>query len=170
MILTAAIWAISAACKARDAQLVGTLLNTLNPARRDSDRYLAEPYVTPGNIDGPESPHFGRGGWTWYTGSAAWLQRVVAEWVLGIRPEWDGLRVAPCLPPDWSDASLRRSYRGANLLIDIKRQSDPAAPVPGVPVPGAPRPIAVTLDGETSLDNFIPAARLTGQHKITVRY
>jgi cellobiose phosphorylase len=161
----AAVWAIAAASKARDARLVGTLLTSLNPARRDPNRYMAEPYVTPGNIDGPESPHFGRGGWTWYTGSAAWLQRVVSEWVLGIRPEWDGIRVAPCLPPDWTHASLRRGYRGADLHIDIERQSDAAAPDPA-----SPGPIAVTLDGESLPGNFLPSDRLTGQHKITVRY
>ena len=44
-----------------------------------------------GNVDGPDSPHHGRGAWTWYTGSAAWLHRIVAEWILGVRPEWDYL-------------------------------------------------------------------------------
>ncbi len=156
----AACWAMAAACKAGDAELVGTLLYALNPAHRDPDRYWAEPYVTPGNIDGPASPHFGRGGWTWYTGSAAWLQRVVTEWVLGIRPEWDGLRVAPCLPVDWSHASLQRRYRGAELLIDIECRS-------GGRGEGA---VCVTLDGEPLPESFVPATRLSGQHRIIVRY
>ena len=84
------------------------MLNALNPTRRSPEAYWAEPYVTPGNIDGPESPYFGRGGWTWYTGSAAWLQRVITDWVLGVRAEWDGLRVQPCLPPDWQQACMDR--------------------------------------------------------------
>jgi len=52
----------------------------------DIDTYKAEPYVTPGNIDGPLSEFYGRGGWTWYTGSAQWLHRVATHWILGIRP------------------------------------------------------------------------------------
>ena len=157
----AACWAIAAACKAGDAELVARLLHTLNPACRDPDRYWAEPYVTPGNIDGPESPHFGRGGWTWYTGSAAWLQRVVTQWVLGVRPDWDGLRVAPCLPPDWPHASLRRRFRGADYLIDIERQSKR---------PAADR-VTVTLDGKELPDNLVPPPDKPGkQHKVVARY
>jgi cellobiose phosphorylase len=64
------------------------------PATRTRKRYWAEPYVLPGNVDGPESPLHGRAGWTWYTGAAAWLPRVLAEWVLGVRPTWEG----PALP------------------------------------------------------------------------
>ena len=100
----AATWAIAAAAKAKDGELVGRLLDAINPSIKEPDRYFAEPYVLPGNVDGPDSPHHGRGAWTWYTGSAAWLHRVVAEWVLGVRPEWDGLRIDPCLPPDWDRA------------------------------------------------------------------
>jgi cellobiose phosphorylase len=46
-------------------------------AAADADLYAAEPYVMPGNIDGPDSPYAGRAGWTWYTGSAAWMRRVI---------------------------------------------------------------------------------------------
>ena len=69
-------------------------------------------------MDGPDSPHHGRGAWTWYTGSAAWLHRVVAEWVLGVRPDWDGLRIDPCLPPGWDRARMVRPWRGATWEID----------------------------------------------------
>jgi cellobiose phosphorylase len=91
----AATWAIAAAAKAKDAELAGRLLEAINPALKDPDRYWAEPYVLPGNVDGPDSPHHGRGGWTWYTGSAAWLHRVVAEWIPG-RPA--GVGWAPDRP------------------------------------------------------------------------
>ena len=75
--------------------------------------------MTPGNVDGPDSTHFGRGGWTWYTGSAAWLFRVATEWMLGVRPEWDGLRVQPCLPPHWSGFRMRRRFRGCSYDIRV---------------------------------------------------
>ncbi|HUU82182.1 MAG TPA: glycosyl hydrolase family 65 protein [Phycisphaerae bacterium] len=156
----AACWAIAAACKIGDAETAGRLLDALNPARRDPDRYQAEPYVMPGNIDGPESPHFGRGGWTWYTGSAAWLQRVLLEWVLGVRPDWDGLRIQPCLPPAWPGASLRRRYRGADYQIDIERAEKRAPDGRAV----------VSLDGEIVPDNLIPPPSEPGKvHKVQVR-
>lgn len=120
----AATWAIAAAAKARDAELVERLLVAINPALKDPRRYWAEPYVLPGNVDGPESPYPGRAGWTWYTGSAAWLCRIVSEWVLGVRPTWDGLLFDPCLPPSWPGARLTRPYRGARLEIDITRANE----------------------------------------------
>lgn len=129
----AATWAIAAAAKAKDAELVGRLLAAINPAIKDPDRYFAEPYVLPGNVDGPDSPHHGRGAWTWYTGSAAWLHRVVAEWVLGVRPEWDGLRVDPCLPPGWDRARMLRPWRGAIWEIEIERGPAASLEVDGVP-------------------------------------
>ncbi len=117
----AAVWALAAAAKARRPALVARLLAALDPTAKDPDRYAAEPYVLPGNVDGPDSPTPGRAGWTWYTGSAAWLPRVVAEWVLGVRPTWEGLRFAPCLPPHWPRAAMRRPWRGAELEIEIER-------------------------------------------------
>ena len=95
----AAVWALAAAAKAKDAELVGRLLAALDPTTKDPDRYWAEPYVLPGNVDGPASPYHGRAGWTWYTGAAAWLPRILSEWVLGVRPTWEGLAFDPCLPP-----------------------------------------------------------------------
>jgi len=155
----AATWAIAAAAKVKDAELVGRLLHAIDPANKDPERYWAEPYVLPGNVDGPASPHHGRAGWTWYTGSAAWLHRVVAEWVLGVRPEWDGLRLDPCLPPGWNEAAMMRPYRGSTLSIAITR-------APGVS-PGSPR--RITLDGK-GMDGTVitPAALPPGAHEIAV--
>ena len=65
--------------------------------------------------------HAGRAGWTWYTGSAAWLPRVISEWVLGVRPTWDGLLVDPCLPPQWDRARVVRPWRGKTVEIEITR-------------------------------------------------
>lgn len=134
----AATWAIAAAAKCGDAELVARLLAAINPARQDPRRYWAEPYVLPGNVDGPGSPHHGRAGWTWYTGAAAWLPRVVGEWVLGVRPTWEGLLFAPCLPPEWPRARMIRPYRGARLEIEIARGPAPETRVEidGRPLPG----------------------------------
>jgi cellobiose phosphorylase len=132
----AATWAIAAAAKGGDADLVERLLTAIDPSNKDPERYWAEPYVLPGNVDGPESPLHGRAGWTWYTGAAAWLPRVLVEWVLGVRPTWEGLRFAPCLPPSWSRARLRRPWRGALLDVRIERASGMGAGVTHVAVDG----------------------------------
>ncbi|MDD5564033.1 MAG: hypothetical protein PHQ91_09990 [Thermoanaerobaculaceae bacterium] len=157
----AATWAIAAACKVRDAELVGRLLTAINPTGKDPDRYWAEPYVLPGNVDGPASPHHGRGGWTWYTGSAAWLHRIVAEWVLGVRPEWEGLRIDPCLPPGWDRAEMTRPFRGHRYRVVIERSDDPHAPA------GA----RVTLDGAALAGNLVPSpSGPAALHDVHVRY
>ncbi len=156
----AATWAIAAAAKAKDAELAARLLGAINPALKDPDRYSAEPYVLPGNVDGPDSPHHGRGGWTWYTGSAAWLHRVVAEWILGVRPEWEGLRIDPCLPPGWDRARMVRPWRGETWEIEIERAG------------GAPARVEVELDGRPLPENRIPASAArgtSGRHRVRVR-
>jgi len=132
----AATWAIAAAAKAKDPELVERLLVAIDPTNKDPERYWAEPYVLPGNVDGPDSPHHGRAGWTWYTGSAAWLHRVVSEWVLGVRAEWDGLRVDPCLPPSWPGARMVRPWRGATYTVSIERGGEPSMTLDGTRVKG----------------------------------
>ena len=77
----------------------------LNPMRRtttraDVQRYKVEPYVVAADVYS-EAPHAGRGGWTWYTGSAGWLYRAGLEWILGFRVRENRLTLAPCVPPDW---------------------------------------------------------------------
>ncbi len=141
----AATWAIAAAAKAKDAALVEKLLVAIHPANKDPERYAAEPYVLPGNVDGPASPHHGRAGWTWYTGSAAWLHRVVAEWVFGVRPGWDGLTIDPCLPPSWRSAKMVRPWRGVSLEIEIAR---------GEPAGGGD--VSVAVDGVALATNVLP--------------
>lgn len=154
----AACWALAAACKVSDTDLTRDILSTINPARRDPDRYWSEPYVTPGNIDGPDSPYYGRGGWSWYTGSASWLQRVITHWVLGVRPTWAGLLIAPCLPTGWRQARITRVYRGVRYDIEIQR-TDSVGPQP-----------MVTIDGMELTDNVIrPGVSKNGTHKVVVK-
>jgi cellobiose phosphorylase len=119
----AGLWAVQAECKLGRAAEAWKLLESFSPVRRglDPDFYEVEPYVTPGNVDGPDSPHFGRGGWTWYTGSATWMFRIHTDWILGVRAEWDGLRVAPCLPPSWKGFAMRRRFRRASYAIEVTR-------------------------------------------------
>jgi cellobiose phosphorylase len=115
----AATWALAAACKRRDTESVGKIWRSVSPPVRgeNAEAYWAEPYVTPGNVDGPTSDLPGRAGWTWYTGSAAWLNRVSLEWVLGVRPTWRGLLVDPVPPRELGVVRAERRWRGVKVVI-----------------------------------------------------
>lgn len=120
----AAVWALQMECHIGRAAKAWDLYRRMCPILRgtkEPELYRCEPYVTPGNVDGPGSPTPGRGGWTWYTGSAAWFFRISTEWFLGIRPDWDGLRIRPCLPPDWDRAKSVRTFRGGTYRIRFER-------------------------------------------------
>lgn len=155
----AACWAVMAAAKAKRADLAWRMYQAISPVQRglDPDLYKVEPYVTPGNVDGPDSPNFGRGGWTWYTGSAAWLFRVSTEWLLGIRPEYDGLRVDPCIPSDWEGFTVHRMFRGAAYRI---RVLNPAGRSWGVK--------RTTVDGRELSEPLIPAFGDGKVHEVVV--
>lgn len=118
----AATWAVIAAAQLGRAEDAYRLFAKINPVVRGKapDAYYAEPYVTPGNIDGPESPFYGRGGWTWYTGSAAWLWKAAVEWILGVRASRSGLVVGPCIPKEWKGFYITRVFRDATYCIDVK--------------------------------------------------
>ncbi len=149
----AATWALATACKLRDQGSVEQIWDSISPPwrGRSADSYWAEPYVTPGNVDGPTSDLPGRAGWTWYTGSAAWLNRVSLEWVLGIRPVWDGLCIDPVPARSLGRVRARRVWRGVPVEVsfDASRYS------------GARRPV-LTVGGRSLETNVIPASLLTG--------
>ncbi len=134
----AGLWAVQAECKLGRAEQAWKLYHSFCPVLRGAapDFYQAEPYVMPGNVDGPDSPHYGRGGWTWYTGSSAWTFRVGTEWLLGVRPEWDGLRIAPVIPARWKGFTMRRTFRGATYHITVRRGDAARLMVDGRPQRG----------------------------------
>ncbi|MES2145179.1 MAG: glycosyl transferase, partial [Pseudomonadota bacterium] len=106
----AAMWAILAHARLGDgasAARLFAMLNPINHARTaaDASRYKVEPYVVAADVYST-APHEGRGGWSWYTGSAGWMYRAGIEGILGLMRQGDSLRLAPCLPPDWPEATL----------------------------------------------------------------
>lgn len=117
-----ATWAVIAAAMLGRGETAYRLYSKLNPIVRgkNADKYFAEPYVTSGNIEGPDSAYFGRGGWTWYSGSAAWLFKVGLEWILGVRATESGLLIDPCIPSSWKGFSVKRIFRGAVYNIEVK--------------------------------------------------
>ncbi|MCA9971950.1 MAG: glycosyl transferase family 36 [Anaerolineales bacterium] len=136
----AATWSVWAYALAGEPALAYEAYRRICPPNRSADieTYKAEPYVTPGNIDGPLSEYYGRGGWTWYTGSAQWLHRVATHWILGIRPQADGLLVAPAIPADWPGYTVRRTFRGAVYDIAVRNPSHVSTGVQSITVDGEP--------------------------------
>ena len=136
----AAVWSVWAYALAGDAERAYEAYRKICPPNRsaDVDTYKAEPYVTPGNIDGPLSEYYGRGGWTWYTGSAQWLQRAATHWILGIRPQEDGLRLQPCIPAEWDGYRVLRSFRNAVYDIRVHNPAHVSSGIRSLRVDGKP--------------------------------
>jgi cyclic beta-1,2-glucan synthetase len=88
------------------------MINPINHTKTPDDvaRYKVEPYVVAADVYAL-SPHVGRGGWTWYTGSAGWMYRLIVESLLGLRLETDKLFIEPCLPSDWDTTRINYRYR-----------------------------------------------------------
>ncbi len=147
----AATWALAAAAKMGDVESVQKIWDSVSPPLRgqDADSYWAEPYVTPGNVDGPLSDLPGRAGWTWYTGSAAWLNRVSLEWLLGIRPTHDGLLISPCPPESFGKVRAKRRWRGVDVVVSF----DAAEFVAGITP-------TLTINGVEQSGNVISPAAL----------
>lgn len=116
----ASTWAVMALAKAGMVDEAYEVYQSMYPAKPDTEaaRYSAEPYVMPGNVDGPDSPYEGRGGWTWYTGSSAWMHRMGLDWLCGVRATRDGLTFGPS-PTDWDRVQVRRRFRGAVANIEF---------------------------------------------------
>ena len=120
----AAVWTLLAFAALSDGDKAGELLRMLNPINRTTSRaaiqrYKVEPYVLPGDIYA-EPPHVGRGGWTWYTGSAGWLYRGGIEWILGFRVRGTVLSIDPCIPRAWPGYSVRFRYHSATYAVNVE--------------------------------------------------
>jgi cellobiose phosphorylase len=123
----------------------------INPSAREElgDVHRCEPYVYAQMIAGPDAPTFGEAKNSWLTGTAAWNYVAITQWILGITPTHDGLRIAPVIPKDWPGFSATRLFRGVTYRIAVERQgtgntvrlSADGEPVEGdvVPVPDGPK-------------------------------
>ena len=161
----AATWAVMAAAMLGRGASAYRIYAKLNPIMRGRkpDRYYAEPYVTPGNIEGPDSPFYGRGGWTWYSGSAAWLYKVGLEWILGIRGTSEGLLVDPCIPPEWSGYKATRVFRGIVYTIVVRNPDHVEYGVKELWVDGKRQPIS-----KGPRDAVLPLFEQGSVHEATV--
>jgi cellobiose phosphorylase len=119
----AAIWAAMAFARLGDNRRAWELFSMINPVNHarsinETATYKVEPYVVAADVYAVP-PHTGRGGWTWYTGSAAWMYRLIVESLLGLRLEVDKLSFAPCLPADWDGFKMHYRYRETVYHITV---------------------------------------------------
>ena len=139
----AAIWTVMAFAAQRDHKRAWELLNLINPIRHGDSAeaistYRVEPYVIAADIYAVP-PHTGRGGWTWYTGSAGWAYRLILESLLGVHLEGAKLRFAPCLPADWPTCKIHYRYRDTVHHITII-QTNPLGSITRVTLDGVDQP------------------------------
>jgi cyclic beta-1,2-glucan synthetase len=119
----AALWSVMAFAVLGDGDKAAGLFSLLNPinharTRAEAHRYKVEPYVVAADIYAAP-PHVGRGGWTWYTGSAAWMQRAGVESILGLRLQGDILRLDPCIPKSWPGFGLSLRHGSTRYEITV---------------------------------------------------
>ncbi|HVV64396.1 MAG TPA: glucoamylase family protein [Rhizomicrobium sp.] len=120
----ASAWAALAFAMLGDGDRAYELLSTINPVRHADDphgahRYRVEPYVVCADVYSTP-PHIGRGGWTWYTGSAGWMHRVVLEAILGLHLQGDRLFIDPCVPRHWPGFEIVYRHRSARYEITVE--------------------------------------------------
>jgi cyclic beta-1,2-glucan synthetase len=157
----AAIWAVLAYAGLGDGDKAGELFAILNPinqtrTRAGVHRYKVEPYVTVADVYAAP-PHVGRGGWTWYTGSAGWMYRAGIEWILGFRLRGSQLHLDPCVPRAWRRFEISFRYHSARYEILVE---NPRGVTRGVS--------AVSLDDQLLTGAGIPLADDGATHHVRV--
>ena len=120
----AALWTLIAFSMLGDGERAGELFSLLNPVNHSSTRaglhkYKVEPYVAVGDVYAVP-PHTGRGGWTWYTGSAGWMYRAGLESILGFKLQGDRLTLDPCVPRWWREFEIKYRHGRSVFLIKVE--------------------------------------------------
>jgi cellobiose phosphorylase len=156
-----AIWAVMAFAQMGDTERAWELFTLLNPIRHattptEVSRYRVEPYVIAADVY-TVAPHAGRGGWTWYTGSAGWMYRLIVETLLGVRLEADRLWINPRLPSAWNSFKLHYRHRDTFYHISVRRAG-----------PEAAQPARVVVDGREQPDATIHLVDDRQEHTVEI--
>ena len=157
-----AVWAALAFALAGRGEQAAALVSLLNPINHALDpgaveRYKVEPYVLAADVYS-QPPHAGRGGWTWYTGSAAWLYRLLVEVVLGIDRQADTLHFQPHVPASWTRFTLHyRYYQTFYHLVFTQ-------------APSHHGPVRLMLDGRASPEAALKLVNDQREHTVEVRF
>ncbi|MGE3316867.1 MAG: hypothetical protein AB7O26_17260 [Planctomycetaceae bacterium] len=119
----AALWVVEALALLGNGTRAMQLWDLLNPVRHAEGagcrKYLIEPYVVAADVYG-RPPHVGRGGWSWYTGSASWMYRIVLERMLGLQLQGDRLRLVPCIPNDWPEYQIMLRFGRSTWKVTVQ--------------------------------------------------
>jgi len=156
-----AIWAAMAFAALGDSRRAWELLTIINPVNHarspeEIETYKVEPYVVAADVYAV-SPHTGRGGWTWYTGAAGWMYRLILESLLGLRLESNTLRFSPCLPEDWESFKVHYRYRETLYHITVLQTRNGSGET------------SVKVDGIEQPDKAITLVDDRKEHSVEVR-
>ena len=157
----AALWAVWAFAELGEGDRAEALFRLLNPIYHSDTpekvtRYRVEPYVVAADVYSAP-PHTGRGGWTWYTGSAGWMYRLGVETILGLHRVGEALQITPCIPRGWSGYEL--TYRGGETQYQIHVKNPDSVN----------RSVKqVTMDGKTLPGEEIPLIGDGQQHEVII--
>ena len=157
----AAIWATMAFAQLGDSQRAWQLLNIINPVNHGNSAdavalYKAEPYVVAADVYAI-APHTGRGGWSWYTGSAGWLYRLMIESLLGISRQGTHLHIKPCLPKEWKSYSVDYRFGQTLYRMDVIHTLEKTSKVVLDGVESDGEKIPLVDDGrERKVEVFVP--------------
>lgn len=158
-----AIWAAMAFAALGDRERAWELAAMINPVNHSHSAtgvavYKAEPYVMAADVYAL-APHTGRAGWSWYSGSAGWMYRLLLESLLGLRREGDKLHFSPCLPDDWSVFTIHYRYRRTLFHITVQQElADPAS-----------TGCAILVDGVEQAERTISLFDDLGEHQVLIR-
>jgi cyclic beta-1,2-glucan synthetase len=173
----AAVWVAWAFAALGDGERAACLFDYLNPLRCSAMharaiQYAVEPYVAAADVYGAP-PFTGRGGWTWYTGSAAWLYRLGTEAILGLTREGDELHIRPCIPASWHGFRARLRFGSATYDVHVENTEPLASGDSAQEAAGRAgsrsRVSGVTLDGTDAPASRVPLTDDGRTHRIFVQ-
>ena len=170
----AAVWTVLAFAALGEGDRAGELFSLLNPINHARDaagveRYKVEPYVMAADVYGV-APHVGRGGWTWYTGSAGWMYQAGVESILGLRVRPTALHVNPCIPRAWPGFELDLRVRSGLYVIVVENPNGVSSGVVSVEMDGQAiewRPVPGER-GVPANGAVIPLIGYGGTHRVRV--
>ncbi len=142
------VWAIQAECMLGHGNAAYAYYHKLLPCAIDPDIFQAEPYVYSQYITSDEHPTAGMASHSWQTGTAAWMFRVGIDYMLGVRPDFEGLRIDPSVPSAWKSFRVERLFRGTRYVIDFQ---NPDGVEHGVQ--------KMNVDGTETAENRVPITK-----------
>lgn len=158
----AAIWTVMAFAKMGDSKRAWELLQMLNPVNHGKDEhaialYKTEPYVVAADVYG-FAPHTGRGGWTWYTGSAGWFYQLITESFIGLNKEGSKLSFKPMVPEEWSSFMVHYRFNDTMYHINFVRDAN------------GDQEIKIEADGNSIREKFLTLIDDKVEHQVTVHF